>query len=175
MSLRIVHKWLIGLAIILLPIFNSVGSAGMLGALGRSASTYPLLLGVLLWGGSVLLHRERIYYPKTKSVFFLLSFFIIAVFSGIFNLYDLSIARHQGFSGIGRFLIQLGALFFYVLIAFYVYNFFRREEGTGGLFFARMIGFSFLWSIFFLRVRLFHEYHFFFRHITFCRCTLSPG
>jgi len=144
MSLRIVHKWLIGLAIIFLPIFNSVGSAGVLGALGRSASTYPLLLGVLLWGGSVLLHRERIYYPKTKSVFFLLSFFIIAVFSGIFNLYDLSIARHQGFSGIGRFLIQLGALFFYVLIAFYVYNFFRREEGTGGLFFARMIGFSFL-------------------------------
>ncbi|WP_313990852.1 O-antigen ligase family protein [uncultured Selenomonas sp.] len=145
-SLRDVHRYLIALAIILLPVFNSFGGSDKLGVLGRSASTYPLLIGVVLWGGALLLQKEKIYYPHAISLYFLMGFLIIAILSGLFNLPDLYYIKHQGFSGDGRFLVQLGALIFYLLIVLYVYNIFFREREKSVSLFVNALSISFFLS-----------------------------
>lgn len=141
-SFKLIHRYLIAIAIVLLPVFNSLGT-DKLGALGRSASTYPLLLGVIVWLGTLVLQRGKVYYPRNLGFFFLLMFLLTAVLSGLFNLPDLYVLKYQGISGIDRFFIQIFALLFYVFIVIYIYNAFYHAGKEAERLFVTALSLSF--------------------------------
>lgn len=131
-NLQSIHKFLIGTAISLLAAFGSVGmssSGGLFGGMGQDASLYPILIGMLLWGGQIVFLRKKVYIPQSSSFLLLLSFIIVIFISGFSNIDELYAYTFIGNSAMSRYIIQGGTIVLYCTGALYFYNIFKMFEG----------------------------------------------
>lgn len=134
-----VHIFLISLALFLTP-FTGVSGISFLGSMGKTASVYPLLIGIVLWIGQ---RRGIITIPRYKSFYCLFSFYIIAVLSICINLDEIQYYHFQGQIGIQRAVVQLVSLGFCVIIPIYVYDILKKYRGNLYEFLFRYLEYSF--------------------------------
>ena len=113
-----VHMFLISLALFLTP-FTGISGISFLGSMGKIASIYPLLVGVILWMGQ---RRGVVPIPRYNNFYSLLLFYMIAVLSICINLDEIQYYHFQGQSGIQRAVVQIISLGFCVLVPVYVYD-----------------------------------------------------
>ena len=130
-DLHKLHEYLVGATIFLLPFLYSLGMSqgrGILGGMGQDASFYPGFLGMLIWTIEIFLGK-RVFFPKSSSFYFLLSFLFLLILSGIVNLNNIINSELYGQTGVSRYVVQTGTMFLYSFGALYFYNFFRNYRG----------------------------------------------
>ena len=135
-------KKLLAMAILVTPFIMSIG-VNFFGGLGTNGSFYPVIMGVLLWGGT-LFYQRKIDIPSASSFYLLLVFLGISLASGAVNFFALLDLRFQGVSGIQRFIIQYAALMFYFFVGLYVYNVCTNFNEDRLRFLERFLLFSFI-------------------------------
>lgn len=126
-----IHEQLVGATIFLLPFLGSIGMAtsnNLLGGMGQDASFYPVFVGMLIWGGQIFL-RKPVFIPKGTSFYLMISFLMILMLSGLFNLEGILTTRLYEKTGLSRYIIQTGTMFLYFFGTLYFYNFFRGYSG----------------------------------------------
>ena len=64
-----IQRYLLYIAIIAIPFLLSLRFSSF-GGLGKQASFYPLLVGIVLWGGATIFFQGRILIPRAQSFFF---------------------------------------------------------------------------------------------------------
>lgn len=142
-----VHRFLIGMGIILLPVLASLGmnssAAGLLGGMGQDAPFYPFFVGMVVWGIQVVFLKKKVYIPTDRSSHFLLLFLFAILLSGVLNIKGISAYTFGGKSSWDRYIIQSGSMILYVIGAIYFYNFFREMKGEKIRFFFRCLLASF--------------------------------
>lgn len=134
-----VHMFLISLALVLTP-FTGISGISFLGSMGKIASIYPLLVGVILWMGQ---RRGVVPIPRYNNFYSLLLFYMIAVLSICINLDEIQYYHFQGQSGIQRAVVQIISLGFCVLVPVYVYDIFKNYKGNVYEFLFRYLEYSF--------------------------------
>lgn len=134
-----VHMFLISLSLFLTP-FTGVSGMSFLGSMGKTASVYPMLIGIILWIGQ---RRGIIPIPQYKNYLFLLLFYIIAILSIGINLDEIQYYHFQGQIGLQRAVVQLVSLGFCVIIPIYVYDILRNCRGNIYGFLFRCLEYSF--------------------------------
>ncbi len=137
------HKYLLASSLFLCPFLSSL-NIDFLGGLGKEASFYPIILGVILWSIQIALFREKIYFPREKSFCCFCFFFIAVILSGFFNMDHILVDTFKGINGATRFIIQSGTVFFYIFSALYAYNVFLQLHINPVYFFSRYIKLSFI-------------------------------
>lgn len=138
-----IQRYLLYIAIIAIPFLLSLRFSSF-GGLGKQASFYPLLVGIVLWGGATIFFQGRILIPRAQSFFLLILFVLVALISGGTNFISLMELQYQGATGIDRFILQFGALVFYVSSALYVCNMSAGLEEDPLYLFERFLLFSFI-------------------------------
>lgn len=137
------HKYLLASSLFLCPFLSSL-NVDFLGGLGKEASFYPIILGVILWAIQITLFHEKIYFPREKSFYCFCFFFIAVILSGLLNIDHILIDTFKGINGATRFIVQSGTVFFYIFSALYVYNVFLQLHINSIYFFSRYIKLSFV-------------------------------
>lgn len=137
------HKYLIASSLFLCPFLSSL-NVDFLGGLGKEASFYPIILGVILWSIQIALFHEKVYFPREKSFYCFCFFFIAVIFSGLLNIDHLLIDTFKGINGATRFIVQSGTVSFYIFSALYAYNVFLQLHIDSMYFFSRYVKLSFV-------------------------------
>lgn len=137
------HKYLIASSLFLCPFLSSL-NVDFLGGLGKEASFYPIILGVILWSIQIALFHEKVYFPREKSFYCFCFFFIAVIFSGLLNIDHLLIDTFKGINGATRFIVQSGTVSFYIFSALYAYNVFLQLHIDSMCFFSRYVKLSFV-------------------------------
>lgn len=138
-----IHKYLLASSLFLCPFLSSL-NVDFLGGLGKEASFYPIVLGVILWLIQIAFFHERVYFPREKSFYCFCFFFIAVILSGLLNIDHILIDTFKGINGATRFIIQSGTVFFYIFSALYVYNVFLQLHINPVYFFSKYIKLSFI-------------------------------
>jgi hypothetical protein len=116
-----IAKFLFALGLIILPFNNIPHFVFILGEMGLEGSFLPFLFLVIhcsiQWNFSYKL-------PRSKSFFFLLSFLLILIASGITNIPNIVNAQFMGRTGLSKFFFQFLVLFFGLSLSIIIFNLF---------------------------------------------------
>ena len=133
------HIFLISLALLLTP-FSGISGLPLLGSMGKTASVYPLLCGVVLW---LVQTKGKIKIPRYYNYRLLLFFYFVAIGSIIINIDDIQYYHFQGQTGLQRSVVQIMSLGLCVLVPAYIYDTMNTYKGNVYELFFKWIEYSF--------------------------------